>query len=107
MSERIYLISDRRFRGMLIEESFKAPPAFFAKTWAELYKHHPLIEIGVSVFFLCCFLRIRYNSYSSFLPYTGVLFLQSTISGNLYRNDRQYEKGVAQTVGLPPIQRLS
>lgn len=51
MLERIYLISDRRFWGMLIEESFKAPPAFFAKTWAELYKHHPLIEIGISVFF--------------------------------------------------------
>ena len=51
MLERIYLISDRRFWGMLIEENFKAPPAFFAKNWAELYKDHPLIEIGISVFF--------------------------------------------------------
>ena len=50
MLERIYLISDRRFWGMLVEKSFKAPPAFFAKTWDELRKQHPLIDIVVSVF---------------------------------------------------------
>ena len=49
MSERIYLISDRRFWKMLCEKSLKVPPAFFAKTWAELYQSPSLIEIVVSL----------------------------------------------------------
>ena len=67
MLERIYLISDLRFWGMLFEESFKVPPVLFAKTWEELFKYHqepitlvtgpwyhriPIIEIVASVF-LC------------------------------------------------------
>ena len=52
MLERIYLISDHRFWGMLVEKSFKVPSVPFAKTWGELFKYHTLIEIVVSVF-LC------------------------------------------------------
>ena len=52
MLERIYLILDRRFWEMLAEKSFNVPPAFFAKTWAELFKYRTLIEIVISMF-LC------------------------------------------------------
>ena len=79
MSERIYLISDGRFREMLFEKSLKVPPAFFAKTWAELYQNHPLIEIVVSVFlcvvtFACAVIAIFYHLVPAFYFYK-VLFL--------------------------------
>ena len=54
MLERIYLISDLRFWGMLVEKSFKVPPVPFAKSWGELFEYHTFIEIVLSVF-LCPF----------------------------------------------------
>ena len=50
MLERIYLTSDHRFWGMLVEKSFKVPPVPFAETWGELFRYHTLMEIVVSVF---------------------------------------------------------
>ena len=49
MLERIYLISDHRFWGMLVEESLKVPPGPYGKTLAEVFKYHTFIEIVVSV----------------------------------------------------------
>ncbi|XP_015750377.1 PREDICTED: uncharacterized protein LOC107330252 [Acropora digitifera] len=80
MSERIYLISDGRFWEMLVEKSLKVPPTFFAKTWAELYQSHPLIEIIVSVFLcvvtfaICAVIAIFYHLVPAFYFYK-VLFL--------------------------------
>ena len=79
MSERIYLISDGRFWEMLVEKSLKVPPTFFAKTWAELYQNHPLIEIVVSVFlcvvtFACAVIATLYHLAPAFYFYK-VLFL--------------------------------
>ncbi|KAK2559816.1 hypothetical protein P5673_017365 [Acropora cervicornis] len=80
MSERIYLISDLRFWEMLVEKSFKVPPTFFAKTWAELYQSHPLIETVVSVFLcvvtlaICAVIAVFYHLVPAFYFYK-VLFL--------------------------------
>ncbi|XP_044181877.1 uncharacterized protein LOC114965966 [Acropora millepora] len=91
MSERIYLIFDKRFWEMLVEKSLKTPPAFFAKTWAELCQSHPLIETVVSVFlcvviFACAVIAILYHLAPAFYFYK-VLFL--TICTQTMDNVRQ------------------
>ena len=68
MSERIYLISDRRFWEMLVEKIREVPPTFFAKTGAEIYQSHP-IETVVSPFRrVVTFARVVISIFRHLLP---------------------------------------